>query len=224
MHQGAARRGAILHAGQQVTGFRTSGGPVVVETASGSHEVDRLVVAAGPWLPELEHSIGRALPVEVERQLSHWFAPETPNDGRFASDRTPIALWELSTGGDIFATFPEHGGGVKCGMHHAGAAATARSVKRTVDPAETEAARELLQQVMPGAGGALVEARVCLYTNTPDRHFLIDWVCGGRVLLVSACSGHGFKFASAIGEIAAQLLLDGRAWIDLEPFSLSRFG
>ena len=76
---------------------------------------------------------------------------------------------------------------------------------------------------MPGAGGRLLEARVCLYTNTPDRHFIIDWLEGNRVLVLSPCSGHGFKFASAIGEIAAQLVLDGRSWLDLKPFSLARF-
>ena len=63
---------------------------------------------------------------------------------------------------------------------------------------------------------------MCLYTNTPDRHFLIDWT-SDRVLLVSACSGHGFKFAPAIGELAAQLVLENRSWIDVAPFSLSRF-
>ena len=76
---------------------------------------------------------------------------------------------------------------------------------------------------MPGAGGEVVESRVCLYTNTPDSHFIIDWVERGRVLLLSPCSGHGFKFASAIGEIAAQLAIDDRSWIDIEPFSLKRF-
>jgi sarcosine oxidase len=96
-------------------------------------------------------------------------------------------------------------------------------VNRQVSAAEDEAARSMLEQVMPGAGGARVESRVCLYTNTPDRHFLIDWAEPGRVLLVSPCSGHGFKFASAIGELAAALALGERPWIDIAPFSLSRF-
>ena len=68
----------------------------------------------------------------------------------------------------------------------------------------------------------MLESRVCLYTNTPDSHFIIDWA-EDRVLLLSPCSGHGFKFASAIGEIAAQLVIDGRSWIDVEPFALRRF-
>jgi glycine/D-amino acid oxidase-like deaminating enzyme len=97
------------------------------------------------------------------------------------------------------------------------------AVNRVVSDHENAQAREILNVVMPGAGGALRDARVCLYTNTPDRHFIIDWAPDGRTLVLSPCSGHGFKFASAIGEIAAQLALDGRSWIDLAPFSLSRF-
>jgi sarcosine oxidase len=92
-----------------------------------------------------------------------------------------------------------------------------------VTAAEDEKARSLLELVMPGAGGERVESRVCLYTNTPDRHFIIDWASRGRVLIVSPCSGHGFKFATAIGELAASLALEDRAWIDIAPFSLSRF-
>jgi glycine/D-amino acid oxidase-like deaminating enzyme len=122
----------------------------------------------------------------------------------------------------VFATLPDEGHGVKCGMHHAGSFTTPESVNRGVSDAENDRARILLEGVMPGAGGALLDSRVCLYTNTPDRHFIIDWL-DSRVLLVSPCSGHGFKFASAIGEIAAQLTLDGRTWLDLSPFSLSRF-
>jgi glycine/D-amino acid oxidase-like deaminating enzyme len=112
---------------------------------------------------------------------------------------------------------------VKVGLHHAGAVTDPERVDRATSPAEDHAARELLNAVMPGAGGRLREARVCLYTNTPDRHFIIDWVRGGRVLLLSPCSGHGFKFASAIGEVAAQLVLDGRSAVDVKPFALSRF-
>jgi glycine/D-amino acid oxidase-like deaminating enzyme len=112
---------------------------------------------------------------------------------------------------------------VKCGMHHAGAATSPDAVNRGVSPGENAVARELLETVMPGAGGRLMDARVCLYTNTPDRHFIIDWLERDRVLLLSPCSGHGFKFACAIGEVAAQMLIDGKPWIDVAPFSLNRF-
>jgi sarcosine oxidase len=160
------------------------------------------------------------LPLEIERQLSHWFEPAEHRDA-FGADRCPIALWEMPDG-DVFATIPDEGHGVKCGMHHAGASTSPETVNRAVSMGENAVARELLEEVMPGAGGRLLDARVCLYTNTPDRHFIVDWV-GDRVLLVSPCSGHGFKFASAIGEIAAQLMTERRSWLDLTPFSVARF-
>jgi sarcosine oxidase len=217
----ARQRGAVLRTGDRVESWRPSSRGLEVRAASGSYDVNRLVVAAGPWLPDLAASIGVPLPLEIERQMSHWFEPEQPGD-RYLPERCPIGLWEMPDG-DVFATFPDEGHGVKCGMHHAGAATSPATVNRTVTQGENAVARELLEHVMPGAGGRLKESRVCLYTNTPDRHFIIDWVPGGRVLLLSPCSGHGFKFASAIGEVVAQLVLDGRTWMDLAPFSLARF-
>jgi len=217
----ARAHGADLRLDERVEGWSTQGDRVRVRTARGQYDADRVIVAGGAWLPLLSDSIASALPLEIERQLSHWFAPAR-SPGQFAPERCPIALWETKAD-DVFATFPDAGHGVKCGTHHAGATTTADAVDRTVSSGENEAARALLARVMPDAAGTLIEARVCLYTNTPDRHFIIDWDSTDRVLLLSPCSGHGFKFASAIGEIAAQLAVDGRSWIDLAPFSLSRF-
>lgn len=221
MIQRAAANGATLRTSSAVSGWTRSGGAIRISTGTSTVTVDRLVVAAGPWLPPLLGSVGVQIPLEIERQLSHWFQPRADR-GHFAPEDCPIALWEMP-GGDVFATFPNEGHGIKCGMHHAGAPTSPDSVNRTVSREEDAAARALLEQVMPGAGGDVLESRVCLYTNTPDRHFIIDWVQDDRVLVVSPCSGHGFKFASAIGEIVAQLALGDKSWLDLEPFSLKRF-
>lgn len=218
---GARQRGAELHLEEAVHRWSSGGKRITLETMTGKYEVERLVVAAGPWLPNLLDSLAMLLPLEIERQLSHWFDPVDP-DARFDPARCPIGLWEPREN-DLFATFPDDGHGVKCGTHHSGAPTSPDSVDRKVSDAENAAARTLLEEVMPGAGGQLRESRVCLYTNTPDHHFIVDWVDGGQVLVVSACSGHGFKFASAIGEIVSQLVLDGRTWLDLAPFSLKRF-
>jgi glycine/D-amino acid oxidase-like deaminating enzyme len=84
--------------------------------------------------------------------------------------------------------------------------------------------RALLRRYQPGAAGLLLDSAVCLYTNTPDRHFVIDWHPDhDNVLIVSPCSGHGFKFASAIGEIVADMVTDGVPRFDLSPFALARF-
>lgn len=217
----ARQNGAALRTGETVTGWRRERRGIRIETDKSTMVVERLVVAAGPWLPSLLDSVGVRIPLEIERQLSHWFQPRVDH-GHFAPASCPIALWEMP-GGDVFATFPNEGNGIKCGMHHAGAPTSPDAVSRTVTDSENAAARALLEQVMPGAGGTVRESRVCLYTNTPDHHFIIDWADVGRVLVVSPCSGHGFKFASAIGEIAALLVTGDRSWLDLSPFSLARF-
>lgn len=217
----AGKHGATLRTGEGVTSWTSTARGVTVSTAAGKHEADRLIVAAGPWLPGLAKELDVSIPLEIERQMSHWFEPETP-DEKYRATRCPVGLWEMLDG-DVFATLPDEGHGVKCGMHHSGAPTSPDTVNQTVSQGENAVARELLETVMPGAGGRLLSARVCLYTNTPDRHFIVDWIEGGRALVLSPCSGHGFKFAAAIGEIAAQLVLDGRSWIDLAPFSLSRF-
>jgi sarcosine oxidase len=220
--EAARASGAEIHLDMEVQRFTANSGGVTLETGDGTYKADRVVLAAGPWLPRFLSQMGTDLPLEIERQLSHWFQPEHPDDGRYAADRCPIALWEMPDG-DVFATLPDRGDGVKCGMHHAGASTSPDAVNRVVSQGENAVARELLETVMPGAGGRLLDARVCLYTNTPDRHFIIDWLQAGRVLVVSPCSGHGFKFATAIGEIAAQLVTDGKSWLDLAPFSIRRF-
>jgi sarcosine oxidase len=220
MIERASAAGATLRTNEVVKGWKRDGKGIRIDAANGPVTVERLVVAAGPWLPSLLGSLGLSIPLEIERQLSHWFRPHTDR-GHFTTANCPIALWE--TGSDVFATFPNDGNGVKCGMHHAGASTTPEAVNRKVSDTENAAARALLEQVMPGAGGDVLESRVCLYTNTPDHHFIIDWVEKGRVLVLSPCSGHGFKFASAIGEIAGQMAMGKASWLDLAPFSLNRF-
>lgn len=218
----ARRHGAELRFDEAVTGWTSAAGSVTLATASARVAAERVVVCAGPWLPGLAESAGLRIPLEVERQLSHWFSAVDPGDDAFHVSRCPVGLWEVP-GGELFATLPDEGHGIKCGMHHDGGITTPFSVDRGVSPAENAEARALLARIAPRAAGQLRDARVCLYTNTPDRHFIIDWVERDRVLLLSPCSGHGFKFASAIGETAMQLLTAGRATMDLTPFSLARF-
>jgi sarcosine oxidase len=219
---GARKHNAELRLNTTVKNWSVSGEAVSVKTSVGEFVAKQLVVAAGPWLPGLTQSLGVHIPLEIERQMSHWFTPKSP-DPRFSAAKNPVGLWEFPD--DMFLTMGDEGHGVKCGKHHNGLPTSPAQVNRVVSDVENAEVREVLEEVMPGAGGTLRDARVCLYTNTPDRHFIIDWAPGSkRVVVVSPCSGHGFKFASAIGEVAAQLALDGQSWIDLRPFSLSRFG
>jgi len=216
----ASADGAELHADERVLEWGVASGVVTVTTSRGRYQARRLVLAAGPWMPEL---LGRLVPLEIERQTFHWFGPRD-EEAVLGPARCPIALWEHRPGG-LFATFTDLGDGVKCGVHHEGEITTPDAVRRSTTPEEDASVRALLARLLPGAAGELRETRVCLYTDTPDRDFVIDLHPEHpEVVVLSPCSGHGFKFASAIGELAADLALEGGARFDLAPFRIARFG
>ena len=197
----AARDGAVLRMTEPMLTWRAEGGVVRVATAMGEHVADRLVLTLGPWLPEL---LGNAaMRFTVARQVQYWFVPRRHPE-RFAASRLPIALWETS--GHMFYTIPDFGDGLKFAVHHEGEVTDPQRVRRTVSEDEDASARALVERFLPDAAGDLRERAVCLYTNTADGHFVIDHHPVHReVLVVSPCSGHGFKFATAIGEIVAQM-------------------
>jgi sarcosine oxidase len=113
---------------------------------------------------------------------------------------------------------------VKIAIHHGGHPADPATLDRTPRPADERAVRERLARYVPSANGTIADALVCIYTNTPDGHFIIDYLDEARrVVIASPCSGHGFKFASAVGEAVASLAMDERPPVDLSPFLLRRF-
>jgi sarcosine oxidase len=209
----AARDGAELRMGDPMLTWRAEGGVVRVATAMGQHVTDHLVLALGPWLPEFLD--GAQLALTVERQMQHWFEPRQHAE-RFRPDHLPIALWEVSD--RMFYTIADFGDGVKVAVHHAGEITDPHRVRRTISDEEDARARALVERYLPDAAGDLREHAVCLYTNTADGHFVIDHHPVHReVVIASACSGHGFKFAPAIGEIVAKMAL-GEPHEDLSLF------
>lgn len=194
-------------------------GRLRVITDGGEHVTDSLVLAAGPWLPSLP--TGHRLPLTVERVVQAAFAPDRPAD--YTEESLPVFAWEFEPG-RVFYGFPAIEGAVKVGLHHGTPVSDPDSASREVSATETDEVRSLVRKFLPGADGPLVEANICFYTKTPDGHFLIDRLPGlEQVLLVSCCSGHGFKFAPAIGELVTDLLTQGAGGFDISPFSLSRF-
>jgi sarcosine oxidase len=220
--QSAARaHGAVLAHGQPVTRWEADDSGVTVTTPAGRHRAGQLILSAGPWLPRLVEPL--VMPLQVERQLSHWFEPAGAAEA-FDAGRCPVTIWEHSPG-RIFYTIPDPGGqGLKAGIHHEGETVDPDTVRREPTAEDEARIRDLLARFMPAANGRLRDARVCLYTNTPDGHFVIDRHPGNaRVILASPCSGHGFKFATAVGEALADLVTNGRGRFDLSPFRADRF-
>lgn len=218
-HACAGAAGADLRTNERVLSWRADGSGVVVETDRGRYNGARLVIAAGAWMPQLVPELATVL--EIERQVLMWFEPSrTPE--RFDAAHSPIALWEFAPG-SIFATFPDLGDGFKAGIHHGGPTCDPETLGRSPVKADERLIRWLLARLAPDTNGALRDACVCMYTNTPDHHFVIDrHPYHEQVVLASACSGHGFKFASATGELIAELALDGGTRLDIEPFGLAR--
>lgn len=216
----ANRRGAQLHESEAVQTWSADAHGVTVETATGRYAAERLVVTPGPWGPSLLADLD--LPLTVLRIVNAHFQPATPN--RFAPERCPVYLWEVPEG--VYYGFPAlPGEGMKIGRHDVGVPCTADTIERAVGDEEVELLRRVLNRYMPGAGGSTLATLTCMYTVTPDWHFIVDRHPRlDRVVFGCGFSGHGFKFASAIGEVLADLAVDGTTRLPIGHLSARRFG
>ena len=159
----------------------------------------------------------------IERQVMTWFT--SASSDLFAPSRFPVFVRELADGRIAFGV-PDMGDGlVKVGIHHGdGDIVHPDSTDRSVHPRDFETAEAFVGANIDGLLPSVAKATVCLYTNSPDSHFLIGPMHGvPNVTIVSPCSGHGFKFAPVIGEIAADLALLGGTNYEIGMFSPGRF-
>jgi sarcosine oxidase len=181
---------------------------------------DRLIVTAGPWLGQVVPA-GLLPPIMPERQVVGWL-PHI--DGSGARHQFPVVNADLEEGHVYF--MPEHDGrGVKVGLYH-------HREEIIDDPDRPDSApdeedRRLLQAIADrylGVSGPIRHMRTCRFTLTPDEHFIVDTLHEGRVIVGGGFSGHGFKFAPALGEALVALACDAEPAVSVEPFRLSRFG
>jgi len=200
--------GARLMAETEVTAVEASSSGVLIETSRGRFAAERVLVAAGAWTSKLLPQLG--LPLTVERQVMAWLAVDDP--ASFAPQRFPTFIREVA-GGRFRYGFPSTDGrSIKVGVHHEGMDADPDSVNREVGDADLLQVRDFAREKLRGVTGEVVDARVCTYTNTPDERFIATSPGGmPGVTVLSACSGHGFKFAAVLGELMADLILDARA-------------
>jgi sarcosine oxidase len=217
----AERHGAELHFDERVTGWKSDGSGVSVTTNHATYRADRLVIAAGAWLPKLAPELN--LPLSVERNVQFWFEPVAQPE-LFAADRLPVWIAELDDEHAYYGFPMLPGQGVKVSRHHGGTPVDPDTIDREVTDADEQPVREFIARYMPLANGPRLDSRVCMYTNTPDFHFVLDFhPDDDRVVIASPCSGHGFKFSSVIGSIVADLSLVGRTDFEIGFLSLNRF-
>lgn len=230
----AAQHGAELHFEEPIADWRvTAAGTVRVVTAKATYEAGHLVMAPGAWaagllkLP-LPVSLPPLLSLEVRRHVMAWFEPLDPKDTikNFSPKRFPIYIWRASADA-VFYGFPatdcEHCG-VKAAMHSGGDVSTAETVERGYRADDIAEIRAQLTTYVPSLNGKLLHAAICMYTMTPDEHFVVGrHPEHAQVTIACGFSGHGFKFAPVVGEVLADFATEGETKWPIDFLSAARF-
>jgi sarcosine oxidase len=214
----ACAAGAQLRTLETVLTIAPHGSGVRITTDRATIEAGAAVVSAGPWTKKLLPDL--PVPLRVTRQVMAWFAPRTP----MQFSHFPVFLLESRHG--IHYGFPLLENGMKVAKHyHRDETVQPDACNRTVSRDDEAVIRDALAEHLPDGNGALLAAKTCLYTMTPDGDFVIDRLpdCP-NIWIASACSGHGFKFAGVVGEILADLATTGTTAHDISRFRLNRFG
>jgi len=223
-HVAAAQAaGAEIHARERLLSWeaRPGGEGVVVATDKGRYEAGRLVLTAGAWMADLAPLLQRlAVP---ERQVLAWLQPHRPD--WFEPARFPVFNLEVEEG--RYYGFPVYRvPGFKFGRyHHLEEHASADAMNRDITLRDEDLLRCFAERYFPAGAGATMALRTCMFTNTPDEHFILDHHPDHpQVVLASPCSGHGYKFCSVIGEILADLATgDGTTRHGIGFLRLARF-
>jgi sarcosine oxidase len=217
---GARAAGAELRFEEPVTGWEPIADGVRVTTPTGVAEADRLVICAGAWARTLLPRLDRlAVP---ERQVLAWLTPQRPE--LFMPDRFPVFLIDVDEGS--YYGFPAYDGhGFKFGWYH--------HFREPIDPADPDrstrsddeaALRDFAERYFPDGAGPTEMLKACIFTNSPDEHFLIDRLADApQVSVAAGFSGHGYKFCSVVGEILADLAIESVTRHDIGLFRLDRF-
>jgi sarcosine oxidase len=214
----AKAAGAELRTGERVRALEPRAAGVRIVTDHGRIEAGTAVVAAGPWMTTLLPDLRAWL--RVTRQVMAWFEPL--DAALFRSPQFPVFILESRHG--LHYGFPVDALGVKVGKHyHHDETVDPDTYDRSVSARDEAVIRAALADHLPAVNNRMRLAQTCLYTMTPDGHFLIDSGASPHIIFVSACSGHGFKFAPVIGEIAADLAIQATTAHDIARFRLDRF-
>jgi sarcosine oxidase len=214
----AERRGATLRHAEPVQSFDARADGVVVHTEQGSYSADRMVLTAGAWLGKLLADI----PVQAERIPLLWFEPIAQAE-QFDLGRFPICIWSTRDLGHFYLTPHVEIPGVKIGNHDNTRPCDPATVDRQVSADDERPLRAFLERYIPALAGPVSSSRVCMYENSPDLHFMVDrHPTLPNVIVGAGFSGHGFKFASVMGEVLADLATTGSTTPDADFLRLNR--
>jgi sarcosine oxidase len=217
----AQASGAEIRLGETIMAIAPGAGGVRITTDRGVVEAGAAILALGPWVKKLLPEL--PAPIRVTRQVMAWFEPIDP--APLSDGRLPVFLLQ-SRHGIHYGFPPLLSPLIKVAKHHhTDQSVDVDACDRTISTEDERLIRAAIAEHLPAANGRLVEARTCLYTMTPDGDFIIDRLPGSsQIVIASPCSGHGFKFAPAIGDILADLATTGATAHDISRFTLARFG
>ncbi|MGD9721979.1 MAG: N-methyl-L-tryptophan oxidase [Pirellulales bacterium] len=217
----AERLGAELRLSETIRAWRADASGCTVETDHAHYVAGKLVIAAGAWAGQLLADLGT--PFEVRRKPLFWF--RTRDDSYAADNGCPGYFYELPEG--CFYGFPQiDAGGIKVAEHTGGAVVPdPLTVNRDLDPHEQQRVAHFVSHFLPRASTHCTDHAVCLYTMTPDEHFVVDrHPDHPQVAFAAGLSGHGFKFTPVLGEALADLALNGATDLPIGFLSASRPG
>ena len=217
--------GATLHVNEPVLAVDHQANGVTVKTAHHCYQAPKVIVMAGPWVHDFIPPTKQAL-LRVTRQAVYWFETETRE--QFSTDNFPFLMWLGDRPEDAMGVFPIPPNGVpglKMLTEQLHTTTNPHEVSRVVTPEETaQFYEQFVPQTLRGVTPNCVKSAVCLYTSTPNDHFIIDYHPDSeRVIIASPCSGHGFKHSAAMGEALVQLATAGKSDLDLTPFHWACF-
>jgi sarcosine oxidase len=220
----AGKAGADLRFQHPVLSWTATGDGVSVTTATEKFHARHLIVTPGAWAPSMLAEL--KLPLVVERQLLFWFQPRAGVEA-FEVGRQPVFIWQPPSPLQMYG-FPAidgPSGGVKVAFFRNGVESDPDALDREVHPDEVELMRGYLAETLPAlAAGEYLRGVACMYTTTPDEHFVIaPHPEHSNVTVAAGFSGHGFKFVPVIGEILADLALDGVTRHPIDLFDPARF-
>ncbi|MEE8465854.1 MAG: N-methyl-L-tryptophan oxidase, partial [Dehalococcoidia bacterium] len=219
--QSARAAGASVHDRETVLDWRPDGEGVMVRTGRDTYTAGRLVITAGAWAAKLVPQVAKL--ARPERQVLGWFQPERPE--LFRPESFPVfGIW---TEEGRYYGFPSYNiPGFKVGRaHHLRQQVDPDGMDREVHAEDEDILRQFTSRYFPLGDGPALTLTTCMYTNTPDEHFIIDVLpAHPQVSVAAGFSGHGFKFASVGGEIMADLAQHGTTGHDINLFRLDRFG
>ncbi len=219
----ARQYGADVRDTSPVTAITPTNEGVEVTAGGETYQGAKLVIASGAWVKAMVAALGVHLPLQSIAPQEVYFQPLEP--AQFTTDVFPvfIAHNDSTTGIGVYGLPSVDGSGVKIALHD-GPPIDPNSSERTPDQGVVDLMHQFAERYLPQAAGELALTRVCLYTMSPDQHFIIDkHPTHPQIVIASCCSGHAFKFSTLLGSILSDFALTGETQHDISLFSLSRF-